>query len=46
MPCDHLDKLYSIDDLGVTYYKIEVEKQTLDLLEYLKIREMNIVYNP
>ena len=46
LPCDHLDKLYSIDDLGVTYYKIEVEKQTLDLLEYLKIREMNIVYNP
>ena len=43
LPCDHLDKLYSISDLGQVYYKIEAEKQTLDLTYYLEIRGMQTV---
>lgn len=39
LPCDHLDKLYSVKDMGQIYYKIEAEKQTMELLNYLTIRQ-------
>lgn len=43
LPCDHLDKIYSVNELGEVQYKIEAEKQTLSLLEYIKWRETQIV---
>lgn len=39
LPTDHLDKLYSVNDMGQIYYKVEAEKQTVDLLDYLNYRE-------
>lgn len=38
LPCDHLDKLYSVYESGEIQYRIEAEKQTIGLLEYLTIR--------
>lgn len=38
LPCDHLEKLYSISDRGQIYYRVEAEKQTVDLLDYLIYR--------
>lgn len=38
LDCDHLDKLYSINELGQTKYMIEAEKRTMTLSEYLEIR--------
>lgn len=38
LPCDHVEKLYSISDLGQIYYKIEAEKQVVNLLDYLNYR--------
>lgn len=38
LDCDHLDKLYSISELGQTKYMIEAEKRTMTLNEYLEIR--------
>ena len=43
LPCDHLEKLYSINGLNGIEYKIEAEKITLTLLEYLNKREMVIL---
>lgn len=43
LPCDHLDELYSISELGKIHYRVEVEKQTLELNEYLRIRATQIV---
>lgn len=43
LPCDHLDKIYSVNELGEIQYKIEADKQTLSLLEYIKWRETQIV---
>lgn len=43
LPCDHLDKLYSIYDLGNIYYRVEAEKQTLELNDYLRIRGTQVV---
>lgn len=43
LPCDHVEKLYSTSELGEIYYKIEAEKQTMDLLEYLRLRGTEIV---
>lgn len=40
LPCDHLDKLYSINELGEVKYKVEVQEQTLDLLQYLELRNL------
>lgn len=40
LPTDHVEKLYSISELGNIYYKIEAEKQTMDLLDYLKQRNL------
>ena len=38
LPCDHLDKLYSIIELGKTVYKAEADKKTYNLSEYLRMR--------
>lgn len=38
LPCDHVEKLYSINELGKIEYKIEAEGITMDLEEYLKLR--------
>lgn len=43
LPCDHVEKLYSISELGEIKYLIEAEKQTVDLIEYLKLRKLVIV---
>jgi len=43
LPCDHVEKLYSVRDLEKVEYKIEAERQTMDLLEYLKLRGTEIV---
>lgn len=43
LPCDHVEKLYSISELGEIYYRIEAEKQTLDLLDYLRLRGTEVV---
>lgn len=43
LPCDHLEKLYSISELGEIQYKIEAEKHTMDLLDYLRWRGTEIV---
>jgi len=53
LPCDHVEKLYSVSELGETYYRIEAEfqieyssrweKQTLDLLDYLRLRGTEVV---
>lgn len=40
LPCDHLDKLYSVNELGEVEYKVEVQEQTLDLLQYLELRNL------
>lgn len=40
LPCDHLEKLYSVSELGEVKYMIEAEKQTMDLVEYLKRRQI------
>ena len=40
LACDHLDKLYSISELGEIKYKVEVQEQTLDLLRYLELRNL------
>lgn len=37
LPCNQLDKLYSIIELGQVVYKVEVEKQILNLSDYLRI---------
>lgn len=38
LPCDHLEKIYGINELGEIKYKVEVEGQTLYLEEYLGLR--------
>ena len=38
LPCDHLDKLYSVSELGQIVYKAEVDKKVYSLSEYLKMR--------
>ena len=38
LPCDHLDKLYSVSELGKIQYKAEVDKKTYNLAEYLRMR--------
>lgn len=38
LPCDHLDKLYSVNELGEIQYRIEAENKAAGLLEYLTIR--------
>ena len=52
LECDHVEKLYSISELGEIYYRIDAEfqiegagkeKRTLDLLEYLRLRGTEIV---
>lgn len=43
LPCDHLDELYSVSELGKIYYRVEVEKQTLELKEYLRLRATQVV---
>lgn len=43
LPCDHVEKLYSISELGEIYYKIEAEKQTLSLIDYIQWRETQTV---
>lgn len=43
LQCDHLEKLYSVNELGQVYYKIEAEKRTMDLLEYLKLRNLIVI---
>ncbi len=43
LPCDHLDKLYSVSELGKIYYRVEVEKQTLELSDYLRIRATQVI---
>lgn len=43
LPCDHLDKLYSVNELGKIYYRVEAEKQTLELNDYLRIRGTQVV---
>jgi len=40
LPCDHLEKIYGINELGEIKYKVEVEGQTLYLEEYLELREI------
>lgn len=39
LPCDHVEKLYSINELGEIVYKIEAEEQIVNLIEYLQFRE-------
>lgn len=39
LPCDHVEKLYSVSELGQVKYKIEAEKKMVDLLEYLNYRK-------
>lgn len=43
LPCDHLEKLYSVNELGKIHYRVEAEKQVLELDEYLRIRATQIV---
>ena len=43
LPCDHLDKLYSVSELGKIHYRIEAEKQTLELNDYLRIRATQVI---
>ena len=38
LPCDHLDKLYSVSELGKIQYKAEADKKTYNLAEYLRMR--------
>ena len=38
LPCDHLDELYSVSELGKIYYRVEVEKQTLELKELISTK--------
>lgn len=40
LPCDHLVKLYAINELGEVQYKIEAEERTMDLVDYLKLRNI------
>lgn len=37
LPCNQLDKLYSVIELGKIVYKVEVDKQVLNLSDYLRI---------
>lgn len=39
LPADALDKIYAVSDMGQIYYKAEIEKQTVDLSEYLIFRQ-------
>ena len=43
LPCDELDKLYAIKDLGVTKYVGEREKERIELSNYLEYRGMQTV---
>ena len=43
LPCDHLDKLYAVNDLDKIEYKVEVENQTIKLSEYIEARNTYIV---
>lgn len=38
LPCDHAEKIYAISELGETQYRVEAEKQTVSLLDYLEYR--------
>ncbi len=42
LACDHLDKLYSVNELGEIQYRVEVESMTLGLLEYITARKEQI----
>lgn len=42
LPCDHVEKLYALSELGELNYKIEAEGYLLDLTEYLTLREIQI----
>lgn len=39
LPCDNVEKLYSINELGETKYMVEAAEGTGGLVEYLKFRE-------
>lgn len=43
LPCDHVEKLYSVNELGKINYKIEAEKKTMNLLDYIRYRESQTI---
>ena len=43
LPCDELDKIYAIEELGEIKYKAEFDKQVMDLSEYVARRIRSIV---
>ena len=43
LPCDHLDKLYAVNELGTIEFRVEVEKQTIKLSDYMEARKTHVV---
>lgn len=43
LPCDHLDKLYAVNELGAIEFRVEVEKQTIKLSDYMEARKTHVV---
>ena len=43
LPCDELDKIYSIEELGEIKYKAEMNNQVMDLSDYVGRRIRSIV---
>ncbi len=43
LPCDHLDKIYLVNNLGEDKYMIEAQEQTMELLEYLTWRGTYVI---
>ncbi len=43
LPCDYLDKIYSISDLGETKYMVEIGTRKMELLNYLIERGTYVV---
>ena len=39
LPCDHVDKLYAVNELGKIEFRVEAEKQTVKLSDYLEARK-------
>ncbi len=43
LPCDYLDKLYAVNELGTIEFRVEVEKQTIKLSDYMEARKTHVV---
>lgn len=43
LPCDHLDKLYAVNELGAIEFRVEAEKQTIKLSDYMEARKTHVI---